>query len=191
MKYHVQMVTPAGEIGEEGDISAPSPLAAARSMLSEEVVKGGGPGAILRAKVYYQTGSGRTLSRFYAPEPGPTAGGRAPQLEPVESTVRNRALESALVMHSLKVTKMSKTDAEQNRPGSRTNTPQHLVGEYGGKDKMRHVKREGIPTGEGTEAHNDVGDPHPAEEERPYEAQRPGGAEGGHSTRLRSTSSEQ
>lgn len=80
---------------------------------------------------------------------------------------------------------MSKTDAEQhNRPGLLTNTPQHLVGGYGGKDEMQHIKREGFPTAEATAACSEVADPHPPEEERPYEAQRPGGIQGGRSIGL-------
>ena len=54
-----------------------------------------------------------------------------------------------------------------NRPGRVTNTPQHSVGAYGeGKSEKRAA--DGLPT-------ND--DPHPAEEEKPYSARRPGGAD--------------
>jgi hypothetical protein len=109
------------------------------------------------------------------------------RLPPVPATVRRiqRWQSNPMLNGPIEVSAMSKTDAEQhNRPGSRTNTPQHLVGGYGGKDEMQHIKREGFPTGEGTAARNDVADPHPAEEERPYEAQRPGSVQGGRSIRL-------
>ena len=51
-----------------------------------------------------------------------------------------------------------------------------LAGSYGGPKEMRHEQREGKQTGAGTSASNDVVDPHPSDEEHPYDARRPGGA---------------
>lgn len=80
---------------------------------------------------------------------------------------------------------MSKDDTKQhNRPGSRTNTPQHLAGTYGGPEKMRNAKREGIPTGEGTARTHHVVDPHPSDEEHPYREEQPGATGSAHSIRL-------
>jgi hypothetical protein len=49
---------------------------------------------------------------------------------------------------------MAQPSSEQRNPGNR---------------------REGKPTGAGTSPRNDVADPHPADEEHPYDAPNPGG----------------
>lgn len=57
-----------------------------------------------------------------------------------------------------------------NRPGRLTNPPQHNVGTYG---EGQHEERapDGLPT---------HADPHPPEEEHPYRAEHPGGAQSKH-----------